>query len=73
MTQEEMDYLIDNGAYDEDINSPLIAARWLSHDIAAVAHRVMIPTLIAAMEINVGSMVEAVRECSLGLNATGSH
>lgn len=60
VTQEEMDYLIKEGAYDEDINAPLIAARWLSHDIAAVAHRVVVPTLIAAMEINVGAMVNAV-------------
>ena len=61
VTQEEMNYLIKEGSYDEDINAPLIAARWLSHDIASVAHRVQIPTLIAAMEMNVGGMVTAVR------------
>ena len=29
VTQEEMYYLIQEGSYDEDINSPLIVARWL--------------------------------------------
>lgn len=62
VTQDEMDYLIGEGAYDEDINAPLLVAQWLSHDIASVAHRVEIPTLIAAMEQHVDNMVTAVRE-----------
>jgi hypothetical protein len=60
VTQEEMNYLIQEGSYDEDIDAPLIVARWLSHDIASVAHRVQIPTLVAAMEMIVGDMVKAV-------------
>ena len=70
VTLEEMDYLISEGVYDEDINAPFIVARWLSHDIAAVTHRIVIPTLIAAMEANVGEMVAAVRERRSGSRST---
>ena len=70
VTQEEMDYLISEGVYDEDMNAPFIVARWLSHDIAAVTHRIVIPTLIAAMEANVGEMVAAVRERRSGSRST---
>ena len=61
MTQEEITYLVQNGAYEQDVNTPLIIARWLSHDVASVAHRVQVPTLIAAMEANIAEMVEAFR------------
>ena len=37
MNQKELDYLLEVGAYNEDINTPLVISRWLSHDIAAVA------------------------------------
>jgi putative membrane protein len=54
-------YLHKSGIHDIDINTPLIIARWLTHDVAAVAHRVEIPTLIAAMENNVQAMCKAFR------------
>ena len=62
VTEAELEHLVDEGAYSQDVNAPLVVARWLSHDVAALVHRISVPTLIAAMEANVGAMVEAFTE-----------
>jgi predicted membrane chloride channel (bestrophin family) len=62
VTDEEMKHLIECGAYTEDVNAPLIVARWLSHDVAALVERVSVPTLIVAMEHNIKDMVNAFTE-----------
>lgn len=59
VTQQEMDYLIACNAYEEETNAPLMVARWLSHDVAALSHRVGHGPIVAAMEANIGKMVEA--------------
>jgi predicted membrane chloride channel (bestrophin family) len=62
VTEAELEHLVDGRIYTADVNGPLVVARWLSHDVAALVHRVSVPTLVAAMEANVGKMVEAFQQ-----------
>ena len=46
VTDTELKFLHEQNVHDEDINTPLIVARWLTHDLAMVLDRVSPPTLI---------------------------
>jgi predicted membrane chloride channel (bestrophin family) len=62
VTEQELQHLVDTGVYSPEVNGPLVIARWLSHDVAALAHRISLPTLVAAMETNIGKMVGAFQQ-----------
>lgn len=49
MTQQELDYIVRNGCYNKDINTPLIVGAWLSQDVAAVADRVKVSETAAPL------------------------
>ncbi len=65
VTEAELEHLVDGGVYTADVNGPLVVARWLSHDVAALVHRISVPTLIAAMEANIGRMVQAFHQIDM--------
>lgn len=61
VTEKELLYLYRTGIYDEDVNSPLIIARWLTADLVQVVDRIGINSLIGAMERSIQRMISAYR------------
>jgi len=61
ITDVELQFLHESNIHDEDVNTPLIIARWLTYDLAMVLDRISPPTLVPMMEGNVGKMVTAYR------------
>ena len=61
LQDQELQFLHESNIHDEDVNTPLIIARWLTYDLAMVLERVSPPTLVPMMEGNVGKMVTAYR------------
>merc|ERR1719272_498103 len=65
MTQEETKQVETMCTANENFNSPVIIARWLSQDIMALHKRLTGQPLHAAMESNLSHMVRAWREIDM--------